>query len=505
MTDSRPTVMDRTTKQWEVMVLNSLLILFINFAIFLSVPPQTKIFEDIICRKMNWDSALHLDPVEDGRCRGALVQSELARINGWKTTFEALPSILLSVAYGTLADRVGRKPCLQLCTLGMLLSEVWTRVVCVWSDVFPLRLVWLSGLLRSIGGGEPVIDSIMCVMVMDVFEERDRSVFINTSLPYGDLIPKSVPLLTLFFFSAVALLRLHSVFIVAKLLAVPASAALVALSSPWTPFLLSIGMISVAQALSFLLPETLGYAEPRESDDNNTRKRITQEKGNFVQRFAQCTRFIVQNRNMVPIIVVNLAASITKSSSYFLLQYSSTKYGWSYSLASLVLMIREGSSLITYLILMPAASTFIRRISRDSVTAQAKQLCQASGLFNVFGYFSIATAGSPVLYMLALAFLSLGSGFDTAMSSFATSLVQPDQIASLHSVAATAKSIGGLVAGPLFARLMQIGFELGSGWLSMPYIAAGLFFITVLLAVTSIRIQDRNLDEAERPLLESDV
>jgi hypothetical protein len=168
-------------------------------------------------------------------------------------------------------------------------------------------------------------------------------------------------------------------------------------------------------------------------------------------------------------------------------------------------MIREASSLITYLILMPAASTAIRRVSCDGVTAQDKRLCQASGLLNVFGFFSIATAGTPVLYMLALAFLSLGSGFDTAMSSFATSLVQPHQIASLHSVAATAKSIGGLVSGPLFARLMQVGFELGSGWLGMPYIAAGLFFMTVLLAVSSIRIQSRNLDEAEQPLLQTDA
>jgi hypothetical protein len=86
--------MDKTKKQWEVMALNALLILFTNFAIFLSVPPQTKIFEDIICRKMQWDSALNLHPGDDDRCRAALVQSELARINGWKTTFEALPSRL---------------------------------------------------------------------------------------------------------------------------------------------------------------------------------------------------------------------------------------------------------------------------------------------------------------------------------------------------------------------------------------------------------------------------
>ncbi|KAJ5146141.1 uncharacterized protein N7515_000705 [Penicillium bovifimosum] len=452
MTDRRPTAMDKAKKQWEVMALNALLIFFMNFAIFLSVPPQIKIFEDIICRKIHLDNALNLHPGDDDSCRGALVQTELARINGWKTTFEALPSI--------------------------------------WSDVLPLRLVWLSGLLRSIGGGEPVIDSIMAVMVMDVFEERDRD---------------TVTLLTLLILSAVALLRLHSVFIVAKILAAPTSAAVVALGSPWTPFMLSLVILSAAQVLSFLLPETLGYAEPQEPDDNRTRRSITEKKGNLIQKFALSAKFVVQNPNMVPIIIVNLVASITKSSSNFLLQYSSTRYGWSYSLSSLVLMIREASSLITYLVLTPAASAAIRRIGRGSVTAQDKRLCQAGGLLNVFGYFSIATAATPVLFMLALAFLSLGSGFDTVVTSFATSLVQPHQIVSLHLVAATAKSIGGLVGGPLFARLMQVGFELGSGWLGMPYIAAGLFFFAVLLALSSIRIQSRNLDETEQPLLPTDV
>ncbi|KAJ5542091.1 hypothetical protein N7461_008094 [Penicillium sp. DV-2018c] len=443
MTDRRLTAvtgMDKSKKQWEVMALNALLIFFMNFAIFFSVPPQIKIFEDIICRKMHLDSALDMYPGDDDSCRGALVQSELARINGWKTTFEALPSI--------------------------------------WSDVLPLRLVWLSGLLRSIGGGEPVIDSIMSVMVMDVFEERDR---------------------------AVALLRLHSVFIVAKILAAPASAAVVALGSPWTPFMLSLGILSAAQVVSFLLPETLGYAEQKEPDDNKIPRCITKKKGNPIQNLALSARFVVQNRNMPQIIVVNLVASITKSSSNFLLQYSSTRYGWSYSLSSLVLMIREASSLITYLVLTPAASKVIRRIGGGTVTTQDKRLCQAGGLLNVFGYLSIATAPTPSLFMLALAFLSLGSGFDTVMTSFATSLVHPHQIVSLHLVAATAKSIGGLVGGPLFARLMQVGFELKSGWLGIPYIAAGLFFFAVLLALSSIRIQSRNLDETEQPLLRTDV
>ena len=72
---------------------------------------------------------------------------------------------------------------------GVLLSEAWTRLVCMlpyshscrvskdakssgW--LLPLQLVWLSGFSRLLGGGDMVISSIVCVMIADVFSEDHR-------------------------------------------------------------------------------------------------------------------------------------------------------------------------------------------------------------------------------------------------------------------------------------------------------------------------------------------
>lgn len=44
----------------------------------------------------------------------------------------------------------------------------------LWSNVIPLRMVWLSALFKVIGGGDVVISAIALVIVADVFSEDER-------------------------------------------------------------------------------------------------------------------------------------------------------------------------------------------------------------------------------------------------------------------------------------------------------------------------------------------
>lgn len=114
--------------RWRILLASSLVLFLIDFGFYLTIPAQTSIFEGIICAQYN----------AEGNCKATPVQSELAFINGWKDTFDALPGILLSIPYGVLADRIGRKPCLLLCLIGLFLGEFWTRIVCMFSPTYPL-------------------------------------------------------------------------------------------------------------------------------------------------------------------------------------------------------------------------------------------------------------------------------------------------------------------------------------------------------------------------------
>lgn len=113
----------KNKQSWQILLVGALLILLTDFGFFLSIPPQTKIFEDILYRQYYESHPQSAQSSEQDR-KIIPVQSELAQINGWKDTFDAVPSILVAVPYGARADRIGRKPCLLLSIAGVLMGEI---------------------------------------------------------------------------------------------------------------------------------------------------------------------------------------------------------------------------------------------------------------------------------------------------------------------------------------------------------------------------------------------
>lgn len=137
----------RSGKQWLILIVCGVLVLAAEFGFYLSQAPQTAIFERIICRSYGLDSRGLVNATSAADpCKSELVQGELATILGYKDTFDVLPSmlalfdtsrllivgigILLSLPYGVLSDHWGRKPVLYLGIIGIMLGEIWHRVVC---------------------------------------------------------------------------------------------------------------------------------------------------------------------------------------------------------------------------------------------------------------------------------------------------------------------------------------------------------------------------------------
>lgn len=83
---------------------------------------------------------------------------------------------LLAIPYGLLADKRGRKWTLCLSIPGFALNSILILAVLWFSDIFPLRTVWLSSLTWVFGGGPVVAFAIIWTMMADVTSEEERYV-----------------------------------------------------------------------------------------------------------------------------------------------------------------------------------------------------------------------------------------------------------------------------------------------------------------------------------------
>jgi MFS family permease len=97
----------------------------------------------------------------------------------WPTKWKGIDAdgragILLAVPYGLLADRIGRKPTILLSIPGFILNVLITGVTLYFSNIFPLRAVWLSALAWLFGGGLVVAAAVIWTMMADVTTEAQR-------------------------------------------------------------------------------------------------------------------------------------------------------------------------------------------------------------------------------------------------------------------------------------------------------------------------------------------
>ncbi|KAJ5312011.1 hypothetical protein PENANT_c022G11433 [Penicillium antarcticum] len=475
----------RKSKKVLILIVCAVFLLSAEFGFFMSTAPQTAVFEDIICR--NYQAGLHgtenatqpdLNP-----CKSEAVQGELAIVIGYKDTFDTIPSIVLSLPYGILSDHWGRRPVLYLSMLGIILSEFWIRMVCLWSTVFPLRMVWLSSVFRIIGGGDSVLTAIALVIVADVFSEDERST---------------------------ALFRLQSCVLLAEILATPLSAYMMSFG-PMFPYLVSICLILVGCIPALFLPETLEDAKAKpslqthseEHDENGQPERMgnksfLEEVKRQAREFKVSTRFIWTDSNVCIMILVFFVTIMTRQSTNLLLQYVSKKFDWSIARSSLLISLRGIFSMVTFMVFMPALSFLTAKYFNLHGKQSDHVMSKGSGILSVIGFAAIALAPTPAILIFGQIILSMGMAFMVNTRSLATALVLPDHVGTLYSALAITQSAGMLVAGPLFANLFRLGMHLGNAWLGLPFLQASLFFVIAVVAVWHIRLGPSRVSDEEQ-------
>lgn len=454
-------------------------------------PPQTRIFEAIICYRYYED----VDPskilqdrstigpgaiggVDEMWCKADTIQSELAALRGWQNLFDGLPTLLLAVPMGWAADKFGRKPIITLGLVALVLRALWIQSVTWFWQSFDVRWSWFSTVFGSLGGGSSVLTSLIFVSFSDITPESKR---------------------------AGIFLRVGAFNLLAALL-MPPFAALLMEVSPWIP---NIGG-TVLELLTLILytfcPETLNYTHPSlpagpnlappppppyEStptftDPDATGPAVIWHKTkNAIKSLIHSLSFLTHDWRILVLMVPFTIHMLVGIVGQLLLQYISKRYEVKLSKAILLTTIRMGVVVLLLFSILPYISTWLMQKFKLSAQRKDLYLARASMMIVAIGWTLVGLSPNLPLVVIALAISSMGYGAWLMLRSFLTSLLPKNQIAKVYSIMSIIDTLGIMFGAPFMAALFKHGLALGGFWVGMPFyflgITAGCFSLVLFL------------------------
>lgn len=135
------------------------------FADVLKYISTVRLIELGICREHYLDNHTGLigndGDIPAHLCKLPDIQQRLAHLRGYLAALEAMVGLLLTLPYGLLVDRLSERLLAGINVVGYLLSCAWLLIVCFYWSAFPIWSAVLGPLFRVIGGGSPVLASVI--------------------------------------------------------------------------------------------------------------------------------------------------------------------------------------------------------------------------------------------------------------------------------------------------------------------------------------------------------
>ncbi|KAJ5544759.1 MFS transporter [Penicillium sp. DV-2018c] len=468
-------------------ILITLIVILLSFEIGgQMIPgPMVRIIETIACDNY-WrrHDPARLPPsghLPEHLCKIAAVQTEVATVKGYSDLFEGLlrgkivsadivKGAICAIPYGILADKYGRRRAIRLTVPGFLLNSLMTNSVLWFSNVLPLRAIWLASLSWTIGGGPPVALVVIWTMLADLTTDQQRA--------------------SLFF-------RVGLASQVASLLASVLSSELMTLN-PWIPLLFGCGTVTMGLACAFSLPETMGRvkaSEPAETARSCSDEPLVFCKAPWDSESAylvprKIARLIspylfIFNRHLLLLLFSFATAQLAHSSSSFLTQYISTRFSWALARSNLLTALYIAITIPVFLFLLPFLSRvfdFLPQIKRDL------QVARFSDFALTLGSFGIGLSPSIILLIPSICLHAIGAGFVPATRSVITALVKQEETARLYSVIEILQMVGGTLGSLCFTKTFSAGLRMGGVGAGLVWILSSLLYALVGLALMLVHV-----------------
>ncbi|KAF5872750.1 putative mfs multidrug protein [Botrytis fragariae] len=475
-----------TTKPYtKLVVLLYLLILIVDFGGLLQIAPMTQIFETVICRKFyaRYPANQGIEEINHS-CKVQEVQSELALLKGVQSFLSILPNLLLTIPYGVLVNIYGRQLSLCLAMLGLCLQLTWIILISWFSDVFSLRLIWLSSAFHIIGGGPSVALSIVYILV-------------------ADKVPHSYRAQVFFGLDA------------ARLLAVAvgtATSSVLMKRGPWIPMFFALLITYVGSSFALFIPtggpgsSLMSNSRHNSLEDTNASDVVS----TTIFSSALETKYVLFKDDLYrfkkslsinslarKILAMSLVSTLTSSSSSIILIYASKRFDWSFAKANLLTTLRASVNLIVILLLIPLVGFWLIVRCKVSHRERETYLARGSALVILLGLSIVAIAPTPTLLITGVVVSSLGFGADALLRSILTSVIPSHEIGTFYTSMTLLQNLGESAGGLLYSTLFSVALNLQGFWLGLPFIISAILSVLSLVMVSDARLSHDKSEDQE--------
>lgn len=306
---------------------------------------------------------------------------------------------------------------------------------------------------------------------------------------------------------------------------------------PWLPLLLGWGLAVIGMFFALSLPETMrvgssqptwkqpsmemsqvspGNAEYKEVPSKEQEQEVLSdeetlqgEEASFTTKTARPTffasanqrsrayfapySFIFRNKQIMLLLTAFLVYRLSRGSSWFLVQYISTRYKWTLAEANFLMSFKPALTIPLFLFILPAISRQLLKTMKP--TQKDLQLMRISiGLLAV-GTLGIGLSPSVAMLIPSLLVQTSGSGFVFLTRALITTLVNREETARLFTIIEVLQSVGNVIASLSITTVFQIGLELGGPWIGLAWMMTATAFTLVGVAIWMFRIPSRQSDD----------
>lgn len=440
-----------------------------SFGITLQAVALIQVFEDIICINILGTSGVF--PHDNaGGCKSSRVQQELAIIRGVLQLFPFIASLLCTIPYVLLSQRIGRRPMLILSAISIFAAAAWILIIYYWNSV-PLRWIWLSGTFLLLGGGDGVGSSIVHTIISDAVHGSKRAQVFN------------------YIFAA----DISSAFLGSVL-----SSLLLKHGLLW--FTLVSGQASLflgAFVVPFFVPETLYTSDNLEEARSGvppmlnqaiqaSSRQITSSKIKSTMTSAfksplSLLRLLASNKQALLVLLIIGPQSTAKNLFEIVgFQYSAAKFSSPYSTVNPMLSISSAAQAICSLGILPLAAISIVRVLDCSPWRRDHLIILTLGVLSATGHMIISVAPTLSTVMLGIVLVAFGSCATGQLLGALGEAVQPAQVCLIYSAASMMDMGAQSMIAPLMNLLLVRGMRLGRDWMGLPFaIMAVIMSMTV--------------------------